>query len=72
MLHNIIALIPNWADEDGGPKRGAIFAVETNLKIAFGAACERGFDLRQRRRIGGAPEQEVDALAEHFLPAVPG
>jgi hypothetical protein len=52
MLHDITGLIPDRADEDGGPKHAAILAPKINLKIAFSFACERDLGLRQRLRIG--------------------
>jgi hypothetical protein len=70
MLHNNTGLVPDRADEDGGPEHAAVFAPKTNFKIDFSFACERDLDLRQRLRIGRTRHQEVEALAEHLLAIV--
>ena len=50
----------------------AILAAETKFKFVFGAARKRGFDLRKRPRIDGAPHQKIEALTEHLLPIISG
>jgi hypothetical protein len=47
MLHNLTALIPNSADEDGGPEHAAVLATVANFLAAVRAALERGLNLRQ-------------------------
>ena len=72
MLHNITALIPNRADVNGCPEHAAILAAVANFRIPVGAALERGFDFRERLRIGATRHQEVEAPAEHLFPVVSG
>src|SRR3954469_9248243 len=72
MLHNVAALIPDRADEEGGPEHAAILAVVTNFQVSVGVAVELGFDLRHHLRIGAARHQEIEALAQHLAPVVSG
>jgi hypothetical protein len=72
VLHHVTRLIQNRANKEGGPEHAAILATETNFKFVFGAARKRGFDLRKRPRIDGAPHQKIEALTEHLLPVISG
>ena len=72
MLHNLTALIPNRADEEGGPEHATILAAVANFRTAVVAALERGLDLRQRFWIRAARHQEIEAVAEHLFPVVSG
>jgi hypothetical protein len=48
LLHDIAGLIPNRADEDGGPERAAVVTAETDFQNRF-------WSLRRRLRPAPAP-----------------
>ena len=72
MLNNLTALIPNRANEDGGPEHAAILAPVANLRTVVGTARERGLDLRQSLWIGATRHQETETMAERLFPVVSG
>lgn len=69
---NVTTLIPNRADEDGGPELAAILTAIADFRSTLQIALRLDCILCQRFSIGGVRHQETEALTEHFLACVPG